>query len=53
MARRRPEFESGEAGVEAAQPERLGDAEGSQIQWLLRQRQDQFSKHERYNDEME
>ncbi len=34
MARRRPEFESGAAGVEAAQPERLGDADGSQIQWL-------------------
>jgi len=34
MARSRLEFEPGEAGVEAAQPERLGDADGSQIQWL-------------------
>ncbi len=35
MARRRLAFEPGEAGIEAAQPKRLGDADGSQIQWLL------------------
>ncbi|HSX25530.1 MAG TPA: hypothetical protein VLE89_00810 [Chlamydiales bacterium] len=34
MPRRRPDFESGEAGAEAAQPERLGDAGGPQKQWL-------------------
>ena len=31
MARRRLKFEPGVAGAEAAQPERLGDAGGSQI----------------------
>jgi tRNA(adenine34) deaminase len=34
MARRRPEFELGEAGAEAAQPERLGDGGKSQSQRL-------------------
>ncbi|HSX26432.1 MAG TPA: hypothetical protein VLE89_05430 [Chlamydiales bacterium] len=34
MPRRRPEFEPGVAGAEAAQPEGLGDAGGPQIQWL-------------------
>jgi hypothetical protein len=47
MPRRRPDFESGEAGVEAAQPGRLGNgvptdvssegvwgADGLQKQWL-------------------
>jgi len=63
MPRRRPDFESGVAGAEAAQPERLGDAGGSQKRWLsdaalgppkivsifgVGRRQNQFSNHERY-----
>ena len=31
MARRRLQFEPGVAGVEATQPKRLGDGDGSQI----------------------
>jgi hypothetical protein len=34
LAECRPEFESGEADAEAAQPKRLGDAGGSQSLWL-------------------
>ena len=34
MARRRPEFEPGLAGAEAAKLKKFGDAGGSQIQWL-------------------
>jgi hypothetical protein len=34
MPRRRPEFESGEAGAEAAKLEKFSDAGGSQNLWL-------------------
>jgi hypothetical protein len=34
MTRRRPEFESGVAGAEAAKLKKFSDAGGSQIQWL-------------------
>ncbi len=34
MARRRPEFEPGEAGIEAAKLRKFSDADGSQRQWL-------------------
>jgi hypothetical protein len=37
MARRRLEFEPGEAGVEAAKLEKFRDADGSQIQLLTTQ----------------
>jgi hypothetical protein len=35
MTRRRPEFESGEAGAEAAKLKKFSDAGGSQSLWLL------------------
>ncbi len=34
MTRRRPEFESGEAGVETAKLKKFSDADGSRRQWL-------------------
>ena len=34
MPRRRPEFEPGFAGAEAAKLKKFSDAGGSQIQWL-------------------
>jgi hypothetical protein len=34
MARRRPEFEPGPAGAEAAKLNKFSDAGGTQIQWL-------------------
>ena len=34
MARRRPEFEPGIAGAEAAKLNKFSDAGGTQIQWL-------------------
>jgi hypothetical protein len=35
MPRRRPEFESGEAGTEADKLKKFIDAGGSQMQWLF------------------
>jgi hypothetical protein len=35
MPRRRPEFEPGEAGVEADKLKKFIDADGPQIQWLF------------------
>ena len=42
MARRRPEFEPGEAGAEAAKLKKFSDAGGSQIQWLSDAARNQF-----------
>ena len=44
MARRRPEFEPGFAGAEAAKLEKFSDAGGSQIQWLSDDARNQFLK---------
>jgi hypothetical protein len=42
MARRRPEFEPGKAGAEAAKLKKFSDAGGSQIQWLSDAVRNQF-----------
>ncbi len=42
MPRRRPEFEPGEAGAEAAKLKKFSDAGGSHIQWLPTQAETDF-----------
>src|SRR5690606_15989325 len=49
MPRRRPEFEPGEAGVEAAKLKKFSDADGSQSQWLPDAGRNRFLKLFRYN----
>ncbi len=43
MARRRPEFEPGPAGAEAAKLKKFSDAGGTQIQWLSDDARTNFS----------
>lgn len=52
MPRRRPEFEPGEADVEAAKLEKFSDADGSQIQWLSDAGRFTLFGREQYNGEI-